>query len=253
MAFLVESTEAVAAAVAPATENNENSAEQAPVETKIIFGQNLTDRVINAASPTDLGSEQTASSSSSVNQNGKSGENGEAAGSSSEAKAKAPAAALWSASNENEYAERNEIEDLNTILKMNCKLYVLESDKANWAERGYGMLKLIDTPDETNCKISKFVFYSSLSIILDFSKFYRLKTCHSFLLGLYLKLFQVMWMDKSFRLLLNTKLFEKMQIDKLNKKSVRFNAFDSGTIRLFLVKVCLRFCCFFIGNFDPKS
>jgi hypothetical protein len=46
-----------------------------------------------------------------------------------------------------------------------------------------------------------------------------------------------MWMDKSFRLLLNTKLFEKMQIDRINKKSLRFNAFDTGTIRLFLVKV----------------
>jgi hypothetical protein len=142
-------SEPVAATTAAVNnENNPEVAAVAAIEAKIIFGQNLTDRVINAASPTDLDSEQAASSSTG-NLNGRD-ENGVAG--SSEAKAKA--AALWSSSNENEYAERNEIEDLNTILKMNCKLYVLESDKANWAERGYGMLKLIDTPDETNCKIS---------------------------------------------------------------------------------------------------
>lgn len=46
-------------------------------------------------------------------------------------------------------------------------------------------------------------------------------------------------MDKSYRLLLNTKLFEKMTIEKLNKKSIRFNAFEAGTIKIFLVKVSL--------------
>ena len=48
---------------------------------------------------------------------------------------------------------------------------------------------------------------------------------------------KVMWTDKCFRLILQTKLFEKMQIDRANKKSIRFNAFDNGTIRIFLVKV----------------
>lgn len=46
-----------------------------------------------------------------------------------------------------------------------------------------------------------------------------------------------MWTDKCYRLILNTKLFDKMQIDKANKKSIRLNAFDNGTIRIFLIKV----------------
>lgn len=46
-----------------------------------------------------------------------------------------------------------------------------------------------------------------------------------------------MWTDKCYRLILNTKFFDKMQIDKANKKSIRLNAFDNGTIRIFLIKV----------------
>jgi hypothetical protein len=126
--------------------NNENAnISSSEIETKVIFGQNLTDRVVNAASPIDQENEQSGAS------NQQHDKDDTAASTSTDAKVKAP---LWSSSNENEYAERNEIDDMNTILKINCKLYVLESDKANWAERGYGMLKLIDTPDETNCKIS---------------------------------------------------------------------------------------------------
>jgi hypothetical protein len=45
-----------------------------------------------------------------------------------------------------------------------------------------------------------------------------------------------MWTDKCFRLILNSKLFEKMQIDRANKKSIRLNAFDNGTIKIFLIK-----------------
>ena len=48
---------------------------------------------------------------------------------------------------------------------------------------------------------------------------------------------KVMWTDKTYRLILNTKIFDKMQIDRANKKSIRFNAFDNGTIRIFLIKV----------------
>lgn len=46
-----------------------------------------------------------------------------------------------------------------------------------------------------------------------------------------------MWTDKAYRMILNTKLFEKMKIDRANNKSIRLNAFDNGTIRIFLIKV----------------
>lgn len=46
-----------------------------------------------------------------------------------------------------------------------------------------------------------------------------------------------MWTDKCFRLVLNTKLFESMTIEKVNRKSIRLNAQDDGTIKMFLIKV----------------
>ena len=58
-----------------------------------------------------------------------------------------------------------------------------------------------------------------------------------------------MWTDKTYRLILNTKLFEKMQIDRANKKSIRFNAFDNGTIRIFLIKVYWIFVYFYFRVF----
>lgn len=153
--------------------NQENKHEVEGDNKPFIFGEKLTDRVVNAdktetdvATPTEEAVEQK------------------------------PVAPLWTGHGE---AEEKFDNDLYTIMRLNCKLYVLESDKANWAERGYGVLKLIDTPDGSNCKI-------------------------------------MMWTDKCFRLILNTKLFDKMQIDRANKKSIRFNAFDNGTIRIFLIK-----------------
>jgi hypothetical protein len=108
---------------------------------------------------------------------------------------------LWPSSTEKNaepYYDPTESNE-NTLFKVNCKLYLLEADKQNWVERGYGILKVIDLSDDLNCKI-------------------------------------MMWTDKCFRLILHTKIFEKMQIDRANKKSIRFNAIDNGTIRIFLVK-----------------
>ena len=136
--------------IAPSKANNENLNEP-EASCNVIFGQNLTDRVINVLSPVDLDKE----SNNDVDTEKGKDENGQA---SLDSKNK-PASALWSSSNENEFAEKNEIDDMNTILKINCKLYVLESEKSNWAERGYGIFKLIDTPDETNCKMSLFLFF----------------------------------------------------------------------------------------------
>lgn len=50
-----------------------------------------------------------------------------------------------------------ETDDANTLIRMNCKLFVLEKnqkDQSNWSERGYGVLKMIDSADGINCKIS---------------------------------------------------------------------------------------------------
>ena len=86
----------------------------------------------------------------------------EASDASKEESTETKPAVLWAGQVEIEDKFDN---DLYTILRMNCKLYVLESDKVNWAERGYGVLKLIDTPDGSNCKISKFL--ENLELKLD--------------------------------------------------------------------------------------
>jgi hypothetical protein len=60
---------------------------------------------------------------------------------------------LWSENNV-DYFDPNENNE-NTLFKINCKLYLLEADKANWVERGYGILKVIDSNDDLNCNISE--------------------------------------------------------------------------------------------------
>lgn len=163
----------------PITEKPEVAASK-----EFVFGEKLTDRVINAAPEgvnEDLAKDENGASESTTMKQSASG-------------------SQWFADTDEKYSSADTLEnDANTIMKLNCKLFVLESNKANWAERGYGIFKLIDLNDGYNCKL-------------------------------------MMWTDKCFRLILNTKLFEKMQIDRANKKAIRFNAFDNGTIRIFLVK-----------------
>jgi len=146
-----------------------------------VFGEKLTDRVINASTGDKSGDESTAKSDNKEEANGE-----------------ARSAPLWNALNEND-VDTIENNDAHTLIRMNCKLFILEKDKADWIERGYGILKMIDSTDGLNCKI-------------------------------------MMWTDKCFRLILNTKLFESMQIDRANKKTIRFNAYDEGTIRIFIIK-----------------
>ena len=66
---------------------------------------------------------------------------------------------LWSSDVDSEKFSSDALEnDSHTLLKLNCKLFILEIDKANWLERGYGILKVIETSDGSNCKISKTSF-----------------------------------------------------------------------------------------------
>lgn len=172
--------------------NQENKSEKENTQTEttpvkeFIFGEKLTDRVVNVAEPeadsNSKAEEDTQNSQNSVKSD------------SDKTNEQKP---LWSTT-ENE-ADQIENNEANTIFKLNCKLFVLDTDKAKWNERGYGILKVIDSNDGFNCKI-------------------------------------MMWTDKCFRLILNTKFFEKMQLDRANQKSIRFNAYDNGSIRIFLVK-----------------
>lgn len=109
---------------------------------EFIFGEKLTDRVVNVAEPeadsNSKAEEDTQNSQNSVKSD------------SDKTNEQKP---LWSTT-ENE-ADQIENNEANTILKLNCKLFVLDTDKAKWNERGYGILKVIDSNDGFNCKISK--------------------------------------------------------------------------------------------------
>lgn len=109
-----------------------------------MFGEQLTDRVVNT--------ESTGTASAMVEVMAQNG-------SFKEEASKQVSSSLWSGTTEVEgdkHAFDPYENDLYTLLRLNCKLFVLESDKINWAERGYGVLKVIDSNDGTNCKISKF-------------------------------------------------------------------------------------------------
>ena len=102
-----------------------------------VFGEKLTDRVINASTADKSGDESGAKNDN-----------------KDEANVDAKSAPLWNALNENE-VDTIENNDAHTLIRMNCKLFILEKDKADWIERGYGILKMIDSIDGINCKISK--------------------------------------------------------------------------------------------------
>lgn len=137
--FNIDSNTDSASAQAASAKPAESTTASAPEEPlPVVFGQNLTDRVINTQ--TKDGENESSETREHKEENGHS--------------EVAKSAKLWSSSNENEYVEKTEQDDMNTLMKMNCKLYVLDSDKANWTEKGYGMLKVIDMPEEQNCKIS---------------------------------------------------------------------------------------------------
>ena len=113
------------------------------MKQEFVFGEKLSDRVITTTElspdfklPTD---NQSASTSSIVtplivssNNNNNEDTN--------------------NSNNNNEDYSENDQES--SLIKINCKLYILDAKKT-WLERGYGMLKIIETTDKTNCKISE--------------------------------------------------------------------------------------------------
>lgn len=159
-----------------------------------VFGEQLTDRVVNALTT------EVEEKNNGQTMNGNGNKDGSELGLIAEAKP-IPVFGNQEVETEKSHIENTE-NDANSLIRMKCKLFVLDKDskdQASWSERGYGTLKMIDANDGINCKI-------------------------------------MMWTDKCFRLVLNTKLFESMDIEKVNRKSIRLNAQDEGTIKIFLIK-----------------
>ena len=113
---------------------------------EFIFGEKLTDRVVNVAPEDDSNSKPADEEAANSQQSTKSDTD-----TTHESKP------LWPITTENE-ADQIENNEANTILKLNCKLFVLEPEKSKWNERGYGILKVIDSNDGVNCKISKLYY-----------------------------------------------------------------------------------------------
>lgn len=123
---------------------------------EFIFGENITERVVNTTSENESNAEnakeagETAETESKTNGSSSSGDLTKLANQST------TNASNWLNDTEHDKYAHDAVEnELYTLLKINCKLYVLDAEKSNWNERGYGILKVIETNEGQNCKISK--------------------------------------------------------------------------------------------------
>ena len=157
-------------------ENKNPNLEESKSTEKFVFGQNLTERVENVEtneaeasnteaageintkqSPTSADSPSKDSSdkssllfSNSVSPNSKEDEESK----KNNAKTLSESAAEYteSHSNKRKYDVVDVVtgeEEESNVLQANVKLYIFDSDKKNWIERGRGMLRLNDDPSST--------------------------------------------------------------------------------------------------------
>lgn len=95
------------------------------------------------------------------------------------------------------------------------------SEKQQFLERGFGMLKINETDDP--------------SIPWDKVPARLRKFRMNFLI--FIESFSVMRLDKSFRVILNSPIFSEMTVERVTDRSIRFGAQDEGQLRVFIVKV----------------
>jgi len=93
-------------------------------------------------------------------------------------------------------------EEESNVLQANVKLYLFDSEKRNWTERGRGVLRLNDDPVSTPG---------------------------------HLKSRLVMRTVGSLRVVLNTKLWGNMICEKANEKNVRISAMEESDVKIFLI------------------
>jgi hypothetical protein len=169
----------------PSKSQNDNDTSTAapiarePTSKGFVFGEKLSERVINAENPVDDADNQVPATAD-IDQKQQQQQQ------------------VTNQINTHHHAETLENNNDKTIGKFNCKLFVLDTDKQSWAERGYGLMKIQQNANSV-------------------------KLC--------------MWTDKSFRLILNIKLFDGMMLDKVNRKSIRLNGYDNGMLRIYLAKM----------------
>jgi len=214
---------------------NPNLEEAAPVEkadsSQFVFGQNLNARVENVSeeagkakngnseaeadeqkededgSPVESQSQESSKTdllfTNSVSPSTKNDEEG----SKSTSKTLHEAAAEYTESHSNK--RKYEVVDVVTgeeeesnVLQANVKLYIFESEKKNWVERGRGTLRLNDDPSSTPGHLRSRLVMRTVGTL---------------------------------RIVLNTKLFPNMKCEKANEKNVRISALEENEIKVFLI------------------
>jgi len=93
-------------------------------------------------------------------------------------------------------------EEESNVLQANVKMYLFDTEKRNWTERGRGVLRLNDDPVSTPG---------------------------------HLKSRLVMRTVGSLRVVLNTKLWPNMICEKANEKNVRISAMEENEVKIFLI------------------
>lgn len=117
---------------------------------EFVFGEKLCDRVVNVSK----GDQENEKEGDEANEDNQTKEKEEDKAHKTERNTAKPEQPVY-------YAE-HEIDNYSEILKLNCKLYCLESDKATWNERGFGILKIIETSDKSNLQLSTYFKFSFL-------------------------------------------------------------------------------------------
>jgi len=209
-------------------ENKNPNLEEAKKEEKFVFGQNLTERVENVESKADedekSDSNQTATEkpsdavcasdspskekadllfSNSVSPSTKAED--EQSKVTNKTLSESAAEYTESHSNKRKYDVVDVVtgeEEESNVFQVNVKLYIFDSDKKNWVERGRGMLRLNDDPSSTAGHLRS-----------------RL----------------VMRTVGSLKVVLNTKLFPNMICEKANEKNVRISAMEDNDLKVFLI------------------
>jgi len=171
-----------------------------------VFGQNLADRVMNVKNgEAEQESKKVFSPSatsllfsSAVSKTADEGEK----------KTLSESAAEYTESHESNKRKYEEVEvvtgeeEESNVLQATGKLYLFDSEKRNWTERGRGQFRLNDDPVSAPG---------------------------------HLKSRLVMRTVGSLRVILNTKLWADMIYEKADEKKVRISAFDEGEVKIFLI------------------
>jgi len=201
-------------ALAPVPEPKKSDDESGKKSGGMVFGQNLADRVVNAKDgeeesevtpeaaekkeKTEFKPSVTSNLFSSVSQTADDGEK----------KSLSESAKEYTDNHESNKRKYEEVEvvtgeeEESNVLQATGKLYLFDTEKRNWTERGRGQFRLNDDPVSVPG---------------------------------HLKSRLVMRTVGSLRVILNTKLWADMICEKADEKKVRISAFDEGEVKIFLV------------------